>query len=425
MTLTGQELPRLRTAVPGPRSTALVDTLARRECAAITARRSRSYALGADRFDPIVWEEARGAVVRDVDDNLFIDMEAGFGVAFVGHRHPAVVAAARAQQDKLLHAMGDVFPDVTRIRMMDRLAGLCPPGLDTMILGLSGSDAVEAAIKTGIMASGRHGVLAFDGAYHGLTVGNTPLQGYSPDFSAPFKPILNPLVWQLPWGAPIEQIVALLAEGRVGTVIVEPVQGRGGMRAAPEGWIAAIARAARAAGAVVVFDEVQSGLGRTGAMWAGTAEGVIPDLLCVGKTLGGGFPISACVGTRAVMDAWGPSTGEALHTQTFLGHPMGTAAALAVMDLIEGEDLPRRAASLAAWLRAELLSAGFQTRGRGLMIGVHVPDPIAASRGLLERGFIALPSGSGAAVLGIIPPVVLTEAQGQAFVAALSEAVGA
>lgn len=422
--LTGTELPRLLTAIPGPASRALVDTLAARECRGITARAARPARAGSIP-DPIVWEEARGAVVRDADDNLLIDMEAGFGVAFLGHRHPEVVAAAVEQTGRVVHGMGDVFPDVSRIRMMERLASLCPPGLEQMILGLSGSDAVEAAVKTGILATGRYGVLTFSGAYHGLTVGNTALQGYSEAFSAPFRPILHPKVAQLPWGVALESVRELLARGEIGTLLMEVVQGRGGMRAAPPGWVAGVAAAAREAGAVVVFDEIQSGLGRTGTWWASEAEGVVPDLMCVGKILGGGFPISAAVGTRAVMDAWDASDGEALHTQTFLGHPVGAAAALKVMEILERDQLPAAAAALSARLRARIEGAGFATRGRGLMIGVHVPKPLAVSQALLERGFIALPSGSGAEVLGLTPPVVLTEAQAEAFVEALRGAVEA
>lgn len=419
--LTGSELPRVTTALPGPRSEALVDTLARHECPAITARRARrAVALGAASDDPVVWDEARGSVVRDADGNLLVDMTSGFGVALVGHRHPAVVEAARAQMDRLLHAMGDVFPDRTRIALLERLAAACPAGLDAMILGLSGSDAVEAAVKTAIVATGRHGVLVFDGGYHGLTVGSVPLQTYKPSMAAPFRPILNPRVVSLPWGCPPADVARAVAAHDVGLVLLEPVQGRGGMRCGPTGWLAGVADATRSGGALLGLDEIQSGLGRTGRVWAANHDGVVPDLLMVGKALAGGFPLSACVGTRPVMDAWGASTGEALHTQTFLGHPVGAAAALAVLELLDREDVAGQAARVSARLRGQIEALGLQTRGRGLMIGVHLDHSLAVSRALLRRGFLALPAGVGGEVLGLTPAITLTDGQIEAFTAALA-----
>lgn len=419
--MTGTDLPHLITPIPGPASRAWVDRLARHECPAITARRARrAHALGAADDDPMVWEEAVGANVRDADGNVYVDFTAAFGVAFVGHRHPAVVAAVRAQADRLLHAMGDAWSDTTRIRLLEALAAVAPPGLDVAILGLSGSDAVEAAVKTAVIATGRAGVIAFDGAYHGLALGAVALQAYNPGFSAPFRGITHPEVAHLPFGGAIADLDALLATGRFGMVLVEPIQGRGGMREAPPGWLAAVAAAARAHGALVAHDEIFSGLGRTGAMWA--AGDVVPDLLCVGKSLGGGFPLSACLGTRAAMDAWGASTGEAIHTQTFLGHPIGCAAALAVIDLLENDGVLARATAAGARLRAAFEGRSLHVRGRGLMLGVEVAKAFPICRALLRRGFIALPAGKGSEALGITPPACVTDAQIDAFMAAFDAA---
>lgn len=419
--MTGADLPHLTTSIPGPASRAWVDRLARHECPAITARRARrAHSLGAADDDPMVWEEAVGANVRDADGNVYVDFTAGFGVAFVGHRDPGVVAAVRAQADRLLHAMGDAWPDTTRIRLLERLASVAPAGLEVAILGLSGSDAVEAAVKTAVIATGRTGVIAFDGAYHGLALGAVALQAYHPGFTAPFRGITHPDVVHLPFGGEVAEIERLLATGRFGMVLVEPIQGRGGMREAPAGWLAAVASAARQHGALLAHDEIFSGLGRTGAMWA--AGDVVPDLLCVGKALGGGFPLSACLGTRAAMDAWGASTGEAIHTQTFLGHPIGCAAALAVLDAIARDDLPARATAAGAHLRAAFESRGLRVRGRGLMLGVEIPKAFPVCRAMLQRGFIALPAGKGSEVVGITPPVCITDAQIDAFVAAFDDA---
>jgi 4-aminobutyrate aminotransferase/(S)-3-amino-2-methylpropionate transaminase len=418
----GEALPALLTAVPGPSSRALVDVLAAHECPAITARRARrASALGLGDDDPFVWAEAVGANVVDVDGNRFVDLTAGFAVALAGHRHPAIVAAVHRQSERLLHAMGDAWPDAARIHLLRALAELAPPGLEVSLLGLSGSDAIDAAVKTALLATGRPGVLTFEGGYHGLALGVLGLQAYKAAFTDPFRAITHGRVQQLPFGCPGARLEERLATGEIGLVLVEPLQGRGGMRPAPDGWLAELVTIAHRHGAVVAFDEIQSGLGRTGTVWA--ADGVVPDLLCTGKALGGGFPISACIGTRAVMNAWGASTGEALHTQTFLGHPIGCAAALATIDLVKA-GLPQTCASRGARLRAALQEAGHGVRGRGLMLGVELgPESFAISRALLRRGYIVLPAGLAGEVLGLTPPASLTDAQQDGFVAALGDAI--
>lgn len=413
--MTGSDLPALITVVPGPRSRARVAVLARHECPAVTARRTRrATALGAHDDDPIVWDEALGANVRDVDGNVFVDLTSGFGVALLGHRDPGVVAAALGQAHHLVHAMGDAWPDDTRIRLLERLAGLAPPGLTVALLGLSGSDAIDAAVKTALLSTGRTGVLAFAGAYHGLALGVLGLQGYRPEFGDPFRAITHPAVSRLPYGCAASELEGVLRTGRIGLVVVEPVLGRGGVRVPPDGWLAELREVAHRHGALVCHDEVQTGMGRTGVAFAG-AE-VVPDLLCVGKALAGGFPLSACLGTPEVMSAWAPSTGEAIHTQTFLGHPVGCAAALAVLDRLEGgllDEVRRRGDAL-----ARALGEG-RVRGRGLLRAVEIDgDALAASRRLLRAGFLVLPADARS--LQLVPPVTLTDAQ----IAAFAEALG-
>lgn len=414
--MNGDELPQIRTAIPGPASSAWVDRLARRECPAITARRARrAAAIGVAADDPIVWAEAVGANVRDVDGNVFVDLTAGFGVASAGHRNPAVVAAAKAQLDVLLHAMGDAFPDPQRVLLMERLAALT--GLDRVILGSSGSDAVEAALKTAVVATGRAGVLAFEGAYHGLSYGALAALGYKrADFQGPFAGQVSAHVRWAPFGGPLPSRAAL---EQVGAVLVEPIQGRGGIRVPPAGWLAELAERARAAGAAVIFDEIYTGFGRTGDWFAFEAEGVRPDLLCVGKGLAGGFPISACLGTAQVMDAWGASKGEALHTQTFLGNPLGCAMALGCLEAVEA--LRPSVRETGAWLVEALAARGFAARGRGLLLGVKVADPLGVSRRLLAAGYLALPAGEVDPVLAVTPPLSVTRGQLEGFLAALAQ----
>ncbi|TVQ93830.1 MAG: aspartate aminotransferase family protein [Deltaproteobacteria bacterium] len=417
----GQRLPLLRSPVPGPRSRAAIDRLARFECPAITARRARrAQALGAAHDDPIVWAEAIGANIVDADGNLFVDLCAGFGVATLGHRDPEIVQAARDQAELLLHAMGDAYPDLTRIALLEELAHAAPGGLCQAILSLSGADAIDAAVKTALLATGRTGVITFQASYHGLSLGATPLGAYKSAFVEPFRRIVHPDVRHLPFGAPSSMVRDALRTQQVGLVLVEPVQARGGCRPAPPGWLHDLREACTRTGTFLAFDEVYTGFGRTGRAFACEHEGVIPDLLCVGKSLGGGYPISACLGTEAAMAAWGASRGEALHTQTFLGHPIGCATARVTL-----ARLPQTATACAVLgesLRRRLTDAGLTVRGKGALLGVELgAESLRISRELLQRGFLALPAGVDAEVLSLTPPACLTAAQQDAFVHALQE----
>lgn len=414
--MTGAELPTLRTEVPGPLSRGWVDRLAAHECPAITARRARRAAsLGSAHDDPIVWTESLGANVQDADGNVFVDFTSGFGVAGVGHRHPQVVAAGQAQLAKLPHAMGDAFPDPTRIRLLERLAELS--GLPYAILGSSGSDAVEAALKTARIATGRDGVLSFGGGYHGLSYGALTVTAYNAEeFRAPFAGQLGVHSQVAEFGGPIPSLLG------VGAVVVEPVQGRGGVRVADPAWLRALRSACDAAGALLIFDEVYTGFGRSGRLFAMEHAGVRPDLLCVGKSMAGGFPISACLGTAQAMEAWGASRGYAIHTQTFLGNPTGCAMALACIDVVIEQQLPARAERLGARLARGLAPMG-PVRGLGLMLGVELPDALGASRRLLRQGYIALPCGARGEVLATLPPMTVSEAQIDGFLQALEQSV--
>ena len=404
--------PQIRAAVPGPKSQAWVDRLALYECPAITARRARrAQSLGAAQDDPIVWARAEGCTVEDVDGNRFIDLTAGFGVASVGHAHPAVVAAAKDQLDTLVHVMGDAYPETQRVRLLEQLAD--KTGLDRTILGSSGSDAVEAALKTARMATGRDKVVAFSGGYHGLSYGALQATGYlKHQFRSPFEGQLGTHVTHADWGGEIPDLTD------VGAVIVEPIQGRGGVRVPPQGWLRALQDAAHAAGALFILDEIYTGFGRTGAWFAFQDLGLSPDLICLGKGMAGGFPISACIGTAQAMDAWGASSGMALHTQTFLGNPVGCAMALACIGVLE--DVVPTVAAKGQWLSGELEARGFTVQGRGLLLGIQVSESLSVSRALLKRGFIALPAGEQAEVLALTPPLTITQEELTLFCDALS-----
>ena len=426
----GTAPPELLCAVPGPRGQAFVDLLARHECPAITARRARRAERSGVGQDPIVWERARGANVWDADGNRFVDLTGGFGVASVGHGHPAVVAAASEQAARLAHGLGDAFPARRRIELAAALAAFTPEPLQQVIFGSSGSEAVEAALKTAVVATGRSGIVAFEGGYHGMSLGALSASHYRQEFRAPFVGRVGPPATWLPWGAEESVFAAALAESAPGAVIVEPVQGRGGCRAAPSGWLAMLRRRCDEAGVLLIFDEIFTGFGRSGErVLSGTAAAdfVVPDLLCLGKGLTSGFPLSACIGSAAVMAAWGSSQGEALHTSTFLGHPVGCAAALAVLELLDGGVL-QQARVLGAHMADSLAALAARhperlgaVRGRGAMRGLEVRDGSAMvlCRGLLARGYLVLPAGLEAEVLCFTPPLVTTADQWDGALAAL------
>jgi len=424
----GFALPALVTAIPGPKSQAAVDVLARHESPGITTRRARQGEARGVGKDPIVWDRAAGANVWDLDGNRFIDLTAGFGVALIGHAHPEVVAAVNAQSARLLHGMGDVFPNAPRIALMARLAELAPGDLSQCILTGGGAEAVEAALKTAALASGRPGVLAFWDSYHGLSYGALAATAYKADFREPFRGQLGHHVTHLPYGVDLGLIDALLAGPAtggeaLGAILVEPIQGRGGQVVPPPGWLQGLREIATRRGVILIFDEIYTGLGRTGTLWAGDHDGVVPDVLCVGKALAGGMPIGAAVARPDVMGAWGQSAGEAIHTATFLGHPVVAAAALATLDVMATLDLPARARAFEAAARARF---GARVRGRGAMLGLALPSPGAAARVMghaLKRGVITLPGGVRGDLLGLTPPLALSDAQRDHAFELLAEAI--
>lgn len=432
----GELLPAVRERPPGPRSRALA--------ARLRAAESRNVTY-LDRDFPVFWEEARGSNVRDADGNVYLDLTGAFGVAVCGHGNERVTRSIAEQAGRLAHGMGDVHPPVRKLELLERLADLAPWPEARTVLASTGSEAVEIALKTALLATGRPGILAFRGGYHGLTLGALATTHRS-EFRSPFRDRLYGGVAFAPFPtsasgegqAALSEVLSdvrrLLAGGapggdEIGAVLVEPIQGRAGVRIPPGGFLTGVADAAREAGAVVIFDEVFTGFGRTGEWLAFRHEDVAPDLVCVGKALGGGLPLSGCLGRRDVMDAWPPSEGEALHTSTFLGHPLGCAAALAVLDELEERELVARAAGLGAevlgWLRAGLRDVPHvrEVRGRGLFLGVELGDPgsgdplegggarVAAAA--LARGLLVLPAGDRGHVVELAPPLVLTREQAE------------
>jgi 4-aminobutyrate aminotransferase/(S)-3-amino-2-methylpropionate transaminase len=416
---------------------------------------SRNVTHLTQRF-PVFWEAARGANVRDVDGNVYLDLTGAFGVSVAGHTPPGVADAVRRQAEVLVHGMGDVHPPVGKVELLEALARLAPWPDARVILGSSGSEAVEAALKTALLATGKPGILAFEGAYHGLTLGSLAAT-HRDYFRAPFAarlytgarfapfPSRGPSAGAEPDGARcLEEVGRLLGnedgKGEVGAVIIEPIQGRAGVRIPPEGFLRELAAMTREAGAVLIFDEIFTGLGRTGELFACLHEGVLPDLLCLGKGLGGGLPLSACLGPARIMDAWPASTGEAIHTSTFLGNPLACAAGVALLRELEEGGLVARSRALGAQLlnmldrELEPLAQRVRTRGRGLFVGMEMRESesggptwgsaVRVSEAALREGILVLPAGEWGQVVELSPPLVVTEEQLRWAAATLARVVG-
>ena len=400
---------------------------ARREWAARLSRVESRNVTFLENLPPF-WTQATGGEVRDAAGNAYLDFSGAFGVAFAGHRHPLVVERIREQAGRLVHGMGDIHPPAVKVEFLEALAARLPWPSPRTILGLSGSDAVEAALKTAHLATGKPGVIAFEGSYHGLTLGALAATDRK-HFRRPFTRRLADHVRFVPFptspesaGGTIAQVSELLAGGApvpVGAVIVEPIQGRAGVRIPPPGFLAELGRRTRAGSALLIADEIFTGMGRTGVLFASGHDDTVPDIMCLGKALGGGMPLSACCGPAAVMDAWPPSTGEAIHTSTFLGHPLSCAGGLGFLGALDADDLAGRANRLGAhalaYLKANLHGGDdvVEVRGRGLMLGVEFrqdgrPGPAVEVAGrVLERGLIVLPAGEDGEVVELTPPATL------------------
>ncbi|MBX3732206.1 MAG: aspartate aminotransferase family protein [Verrucomicrobiae bacterium] len=397
---------------------------------------------------PIVWDRARGCAVWDPEGRRYLDLTAAFGVAAAGHANPAVVRAGQRQLRRLPHAMGDVHPHPLKASLARVLSGLTFERWSgrrltgRTVFTNSGFESVEAALKTARLATGRPGIIAFEGAYHGLGYGALEAT-HREHFRGPFRDQLGKFGTFVPWPAcstaacscpanpacaDLPRVEAAMhdafARHAIGAILVEPVQARGGIRIPSPQFLPWLRRVADAHGALLIVDEIYTGFGRTGRWFACEHSGVMPDLVCLGKALAGGFPISACVGRAELMEAaWPRSEGEAIHTSTFLGNPVGCAMALAQIAELRRQRLIPRSASLGRHLLKSLRELPARigrleltVRGLGLMAGVELrhadgrpagAESLAAIQSLLHQGYILLPEGPGAEVISFSPPLVI------------------
>ena len=355
---------------------------------------------------------AAGATIWDTAGAPYLDLLAGMGVANVGHTHPEVVAAVRAQAERHLHVMvyGELVQEA-QVRLARRLADLLAPPLEVVYFTSSGAEAIEGALKTARKHTGRPRLVAFDGAFHGDTLGALSLGG-NPVYRRPFEPLL-PDVTLLPFDDP--RALAAIDE-RTAAVVVEPVQGEAGVRIPSPAFLPALRRRCDETGALLVLDEVLTGFGRTGRLFAHEHWGVVPDLLVLAKAIGGGLPLGAFVGSPAVMRTLShdPPLG---HVTTFGGHPVSCAAGLAALEVLLRDDLPRRAATLGAALKDRLGSlvgrGGLrEVRGIGLLLGLEFAGAADCARfaeRALARRLILNWTLHRDTVVRLAPPLVLTD----------------
>jgi 4-aminobutyrate aminotransferase/(S)-3-amino-2-methylpropionate transaminase len=402
----------------------------------LAERRRRAVPRGLATAMPIFAARGSGAVLEDVDGRQFIDFAGGIGVLNVGQCHPRVVAAISAQAQRYLHTSTQVVMHEPYVALAERLNALVPGADEKRTLFVnSGAEAVENAVKIARAATGRPAVIAFEGAFHGRTLLGLSLTGRAQPYKATFGPFV-PEVYRAPFpyeyrgisaAAALDAVervfVTQVSADRVAAIVVEPVLGEGGFVPAPAAFLQGLAAICRREGIVLVVDEIQTGFGRTGRMFAIEHSGVEPDVLLSGKSLAAGLPLAGVTGRAAVMDAVAPGGLGA----TYGGNPVACAAALAVLDVFAEEDLVARAAALGerlaarldAWQQAYPLVG--DSRGLGAMRAVELvtdratcaPATAAAAQvtaAALRDGLLVLKAGVHDNVVRILTPLVIDDA---------------
>lgn len=409
------EVPVLVTGLPGPVAASWIA----RDQAVTSPSMGRVY--------PLVPERASGLVIEDVDGNRFLDFNAGIAVTSTGHCHPAVVDAISSQAGQLIHYCSSDFYPPVYAELSERLVARAPiAGESKVFLTNSGTEAVEASIKLARHATNRQYVIAFLGAFHGRSLGSLSLTASKAKYRQGFSPLL-PGVHHAPYGVDgyIEDVLFkhLVTPEEVAAVIVEPIQGEGGYIVPPAGWLARLQELCVRHGILFVTDEIQSGIGRTGKLWAVEHEGIEPDILLAGKGIASGMPLGALI-ARSDLMKW--SAGA--HGSTFGGNPVACAAAVATLDLVEGSlaDNATKVGDLLMTRLQELQSRQplvTEVRGRGLMIGIDLPDHDTAFRveqACFRRGLLVLTCGERA--IRFAPALTIRPDQAETAVTILADA---
>jgi 4-aminobutyrate aminotransferase len=411
------QAPRLVTDVPGPEALARIE------------RDSKVTSPSLPRAYPFVPRRGSGSVLEDVDGNLFLDLNAGIAVTSTGHAHPAVVLAIQEQAAELLHYSASdfflpIYSDVCE--QLDRIAPMSGPARS--FLTNSGTEAVEAAIKLARYATNRQYVIGFYGAFHGRSYGSVSLTASKAKYHEGFGPMLPGMLHSFYGDFDfIEQVLfkRMVAPREVAAIVVEPVLGEGGYVVPPDGWLRYLRDLCDEHGILLVADEIQSGMGRTGKWWAIEHQGVEPDVLLAGKGIASGMPLGAMIAREDLM-TW--ELGA--HGSTYAGNPLACAAALATIRVIEDEDLMANATDVGAELMAGLggLQREYPTivdvRGLGLMIGMQFPNRdhmVAVEEASFRRGLLVL--GCGDDVVRMSPPLVFRSDQAATAIQVFGEAL--
>ncbi len=376
----------------------------------------------------VEWD-ASGAVIRDAHGKEYIDCSGGPAVFNVGHRHPKVVAAVKAQLDRMPMSVR-AMPRGPEADLAELLAQITPGDLQYTFFANSGAEANEGALKLARLATGRPHIVAAEGAFHGKTMGALSASGRE-TYKTPFQPLV-PGFTHVPFGD--LTALARAVTDQTAAVILEPIQGENGVIIPPDDYLPGVRDLCTRHGALLILDEVQTGLGRTGKMFACEHWSVVPDVLTMAKALGGGIvPIGALTGRPALWKAL--ERNPYLHSSTFGGNPLACAAGIATIRVIQEERLVERAADLGVYLLARLQDVARahpgvvkQVRGKGLLVGVEFADPdivLLVTAEALQRGVIVFYSLNNPSTFRIAPPLVITKAQLDHAVSALEEAIGA
>ncbi|MAE75565.1 MAG: aspartate aminotransferase family protein [Planctomycetes bacterium] len=413
---TTYRVPRIDTELPGPKARAILE----RDRDFVSPSYTRDY--------PLVVANGCGCWVEDVDGNLFLDMNAGIAVCATGHCHPSVVEAIKAQAESLVHMSGTDFYYESQVMLAEKLDAMTPGGPWRTFFGNSGAEAVECALKLARWRTERQLVISFEGAFHGRTMGALSLTASKPVHKERFFPLV-PGVFHAQYGdaGSVERLLAgPLPPSELAAIFVEAVQGEGGYRVAPAGFLAELRAICDRTGAMLVVDEVQSGMGRTGRVFAYEHDGIEPDIICSAKGIASGMPLGVCIAKRDHM-TWNPGA----HASTFGGNPIACRAALATLDLLE-QGLIANAEEKGALLRQHLTAATAgnsnvtDIRGRGLMLAVEVNDADLRGRIIQEafkRGLLIL--GCGKKAVRFSPALVISEEEAVLAVNLFKEALTA
>jgi acetylornithine/LysW-gamma-L-lysine aminotransferase len=369
---------------------------------------------------PVVIVKGQGATLWDVNGREYLDCMGAYGVCVVGHCHPRVVEAIQQQAARLLACHSSLYNDA-RSTFLRKLVDITPTALNKVFLANSGTETVEAAIKLARKHTGRSEILAFMGGYHGKTLGSLSAT-WDKRYRTPFEPLVPGFI-HVPYGRP-DRVKDAVTEATA-AVLVEPIQGEGGIKVPPLDFLSELRVICDATGALLICDEVQTGFGRTGRLFASEHFNVVPDVLCLAKAIGGGVPIGAMVAKEAVMASL--QLGD--HSSTFGGNPLTCAAAAAAVDVVVEERLPERATRLGSYFMARLkelqekYTVVREVRGMGLMIGVEFRfDVYNLILGALKQGVLMLDAGRN--VLRFLPPLVISREQLDRVVEVLDAVIG-